>query len=120
MQSRLSNFYIVELTLTHANHDDNTIPLLREVNEKLVANSFMNGLKNSELRIIVKRRKYERLKDAKKEELVKSATTVSDMCHIRGRYPSSKMLIAVILEAGQREVFTIIIIIIIAIGDQIT
>lgn len=45
--------------------DDNTIQILRPINEKSEISSFANGLQNSELRTIIKARNYATLRPYK-------------------------------------------------------
>lgn len=53
-----------ELTLAQAGSDENLLKLLRPVNETLAINSFCNGLKNNELRTILKARNCTTIKEA--------------------------------------------------------
>lgn len=55
---------LTDLTLAQAGDDENLLSSLRIVNEKLAINSFCNGLKNHELRTILKARNCKTLKDA--------------------------------------------------------
>lgn len=71
----------INLTLSQADGNDNTIPILREVNEKLAINAFANGLRNSELRTIMKARDYSKLKDAIVGAKDSERLTVSSSSH---------------------------------------
>lgn len=79
----------INLTLAEAGDDDNAVTVLQEVNEKLAINAFSNGLKNSELRTIIKARNFSKLKDAinsaKEEELIKTCNNsqVTNLFHTR-------------------------------------
>lgn len=77
----------INLTLSQADGNDNRIPILREVNEKIAINAFSNGLKNSELRTIVKARDYSTLKDAivgaKDEERLSVSSSSHSVFHAR-------------------------------------
>nr|XP_022915548.1 uncharacterized protein MAL13P1.304-like [Onthophagus taurus] len=55
---------LTDLTFAQAGDDENLLSSLRIVNEKLAINSFCNGLKNHELRTILKARNCKTLKDA--------------------------------------------------------
>lgn len=83
----------LELTLAQADGNDAAVPVLRQVNEKLAINAFANGLRDGELRTIIKARDYKELKDAvsgaKDEE--KSRVTLnnsSSVFHMRNRQSS--------------------------------
>lgn len=78
------------LTLAQANNDDEALQTLRPVNEQIAISSFCNGLKNHELRTIVKARNCKTLKDAistaKNEDKNKPST--SNIYHFN-RYRNS-------------------------------
>lgn len=75
------------LTITQADGNDSSIPILRSVNEKIAINVFANGLKNSELRTVIKARNYTLLKDAiigaKDEEKIKNFNPISTTFHMQ-------------------------------------
>lgn len=77
---------LVDLTITQAEGDENSIAILRGVNEKIAVNSFAKGLQNHDLRTIIKARNYNRLNEAiqgaKDEEL---PTSNAQVFHVRGR-----------------------------------
>lgn len=77
---------LVDLTITQADGNENYVPILRGINEKIAVNSFANGLRNSDLRTIIKARNYNQLNEAiqgaKDEELPKDNAQVF---HARGR-----------------------------------
>jgi hypothetical protein len=83
---------LLDLTIAESENNANAATILREVNEKLALNAFSNGLKNSDLRTIIKSRNYNKLKDAvlaaKEEELVQTSGSSqgSNIFHMRGRY----------------------------------
>lgn len=52
-----------DLTLSQAGDDDNLLISLRGVNEKIAINSFCNGVRNHDLRTILKSRNCKSLKD---------------------------------------------------------
>lgn len=78
---------LTNLTLAQADGDQNKIAILKEVNEKLAINAFSNGLRNSELRTIIKARNYSSLKDAivgaKDEETLKLSNSQHSAFHLR-------------------------------------
>ncbi|KAI4470028.1 hypothetical protein MML48_1g03798 [Holotrichia oblita] len=53
-----------DLTLAQAENDENLVKSLRSVNEKIALNSFCNGIRNHELRTILKARNCTTLKEA--------------------------------------------------------
>ncbi|KAJ3651512.1 hypothetical protein Zmor_017547 [Zophobas morio] len=55
---------VTELTIAQANGDQQVLDVLRLANEKIAINVFSNGLRNTELRTIVKARNYSKLSDA--------------------------------------------------------
>lgn len=55
---------MVDLTLAQAENDENAVKVLSKINEKVAINAFANGLKNHELRTIIKARNFDNLKDA--------------------------------------------------------
>lgn len=63
----------VNLTITQSEGKEDAVQILNGVNEKLAINAFANGLRNSDLRTVVKARNYSKLSDAiqgaKDEEL---------------------------------------------------
>lgn len=77
---------LVDLTITQADGNENSVTILREVNEKIAIHSFANGLQNHDLRTIIKARNYNKLNEAiqgaKDEELPKRDAQIF---HIRGR-----------------------------------
>lgn len=54
----------VNLTITQSEGDEKAEKVLSKVNEKVAINSFANGLRNHELRTVIKARNYDTLKDA--------------------------------------------------------
>lgn len=78
------------LTITQADGNDTSIPILRSVNEKIAINVFANGLKNSELRTVIKARDYTLLKDAiigaKDEEKIKNFNPISTTFHMQTQH----------------------------------
>lgn len=80
---------MTELTISQANGNDQNINVLKSVNEKAAVNIFANGLRDSDLRTIVKARNYQKLTDAisgaKDEERVgPSSSSSPQMFHMRG------------------------------------
>lgn len=81
----------LDLTISQADNDSAALDVLRQVNEKIAINTFANGLRNSEIRTIIKARNYSNLKDAvasaKEEELVKNSYQTSNpkLFHFRQR-----------------------------------
>lgn len=55
---------MLNLTISQSDGKPESVTILRETNEKLAINSFANGLRDSELRTIVKSRNFLSLKDA--------------------------------------------------------
>lgn len=84
----------LNLTLAQADGKENSLTVLREVNENLAIHAFSNGLKNSELRTVIKARNYSSLKDAisgaKDEERQKGANSVHNSFHMRVQNNSSR------------------------------
>lgn len=78
----------VNLTIAQADGNSNNAAILRVANEKLAINVFSNGLKNSELRTVIKARNYSTLKEAivgaKDEERLISSNQ-SGFFHMRTR-----------------------------------
>lgn len=54
----------MDLTITQSEDDENKVGILQKVNERIAVNSFSNGLRNTELRTIIKARNYTKLSDA--------------------------------------------------------
>ncbi|KAI4458042.1 hypothetical protein MML48_7g00012308 [Holotrichia oblita] len=52
------------VTITQARDDENALKCLREVNQKIVINSFCNGVRNHELRTLIKARNCVTLSEA--------------------------------------------------------
>lgn len=79
---------LLDLTIAESDNNADAATILRQVNEKLALNAFSNGLKNNDLKTIIKSRNYDKLKDAvmaaKEEELVQ--TSGSSIFHMRGRH----------------------------------
>lgn len=77
---------MVDLTISQAEGDQNSMQILTGVNEKLAINAFANGLNNNNLRTIVKARNYSKLSEAirgaKDEELPRDESHIFNM---RGR-----------------------------------
>ena len=69
---------IYKFNVNQAEGNEASTSILRDVNEKLAINAFSNGLRNGELRTIIKARNYSALKDAtvgvKGEETLKIQT----------------------------------------------
>lgn len=82
------------LTLAQADGKEDSLSVLRDVNEKLAIHAFSNGLKNSELRTVIKARNYSSLKDAisgaKDEERQKGANSVHNSFHMRVQNNSNR------------------------------
>lgn len=78
---------LVNLTLSQADGDDEAVKVLTKVNEKIAINTFANGLKNSEIRTIIKARNYDTLKDAvcAASEVDNSNIQNSQVFHARGK-----------------------------------
>lgn len=82
---------MLDLTISQADNDDKAISILKSVNEKIAINTFASGLRDSDLRTIVKARNYSNLKDAiigaKEEEIVKnsSSTSGSNLFYSQGK-----------------------------------
>lgn len=55
---------LYELTLAQSEHEDTLVESLNKVNEKIAINTFANGLRNSELRTIIKARNFKTLREA--------------------------------------------------------
>lgn len=76
-----------ELTLAQAGSDDTLLKSLRSVNEQIAINSFCNGIRNHDVRMIVKARHCATLKEAintaKDEE--KSKPSTSNVFHFNNR-----------------------------------
>ena len=89
-----------DLTLAQSEGDENLLKSLRKVNEKIAVNSFANGIRNHDVRLIVKARNCATLREAitvaKDEEISKASS--SNVFHFqnnrghhnsRSRYPRS-------------------------------
>lgn len=80
----IENLFL-NLTLTQADGNEASTSILRNVNENLAINAFSNGLRNGELRTIIKARNYSTLKDAivgaKGEEIIKNSNPVNNAFH---------------------------------------
>lgn len=80
---------LVNLTLAQAEGDDNAMKILTNVNEKVAINTFANGLRNRELRTIIKARNYQSLKaaigGAKDEDRSNVDNNQAEMLHMRGK-----------------------------------
>lgn len=62
--------------------------VLRGVNEKIAISTFANGLRNAELRTIIKSRNYQTLNDAivgAKEEICSNNVSSSSVYHIKNK-----------------------------------
>lgn len=85
---------LLDLTLSQAEDNDDAIPILQAVNEKLAITAFSSGLRNSELRTLVKARNFSKLKDAincaREEELMRSDNSPhsSNLFHSRAYRPN--------------------------------
>lgn len=79
---------LFDLTTAQAENDATALGVLRKINEKIAINAFTNGLRNNELKTIVKARDYKCLKDAvtgaKEEELNVGPYTGNKVFHIKG------------------------------------
>lgn len=95
----------LNLTLAQADGKENSLTVLREVNEKLAIHAFSNGLKNNELRTVIKARNYSSLKDAisgaKDEERQNGANSVHNSYHMRMQNNSNRFN-----NRGRRSRFT--------------
>lgn len=84
----------LNLTLAQADGNDNNLSVLRGINEKLAIHAFSNGLKNSEVRTVIKARDYSSLKDAilgaKEEEKQKTASIHVNSFHMRSQNNSTR------------------------------
>lgn len=80
---------LLDLTLAQAEGDDNALKILTKVNEKVAINTFACGLRNQELRTIIKARNYQSLKEAicgaKDEDRSNSDNNQSQVLHMRGK-----------------------------------
>lgn len=83
---------MVDLTLAQADNDENAIKALSKINEKLAVNAFAKGLKNHELRTIIKARNFDKLNEAVcaaveegREIGEASPRTDSQVFHMRGK-----------------------------------
>ncbi|XP_057670057.1 putative uncharacterized protein DDB_G0286901 [Diorhabda carinulata] len=83
---------LVNLTLAQADGDSGAVKILRVANEKIAINAFANGLRNHELRTVIKARNYAKLKDAisgaKDEEISKKASSSAQVFHTRNKSDS--------------------------------
>lgn len=70
----------VNLTITQSEGNENAIQILNGVNEKLAISAFTNGLRDKDLKIVVKARNYSKLSEAiqgaKDEELPKQESQI--------------------------------------------
>lgn len=55
---------LTDLTITQSEGNETALKILGDVNEKIAINSFANGLRNNDLRTIIKARNYSKLADA--------------------------------------------------------
>lgn len=55
---------MMKLTMSQTNGDEDTTAVIRKANEKIAINIFSNGLRQRDIRTIIKARKYEYIKDA--------------------------------------------------------
>ncbi|XP_057669912.1 uncharacterized protein LOC130902096 [Diorhabda carinulata] len=82
----------IELYDAQADGDGGAVKILRVANEKIAINTFANGLRNHELRTVIKARNYAKLKDAisgaKDEEISKKASSSSQVFHTRNKSDS--------------------------------
>lgn len=69
---------MTNLTLEQANGSDEAMQIFAKTNEKIAINTFANGLKDANIKTIIKARNYDRLSDAisgaKDEEITKNST----------------------------------------------
>lgn len=75
---------LVNLCIAQSDGNENSLNVLRPVNEKTAISTFANGLRNSELRTILKARNYDTLKDAiagAKDEEKARISTNSNVFH---------------------------------------
>lgn len=83
---------LIDLTISQADGNDDSIPILRNVNEKLAINAFANGLQSNDLRTIIKARNYSKLGDAirgaKDEVLARNDS--QPVFHFRSRGSNSR------------------------------
>lgn len=78
---------LVDLTITQSNGNQDAIKILRPINEKIAINTFANGLRNSDLKTIVKARDYAILGDAiqgAKDEEISFRNSGDQVLHMRG------------------------------------
>lgn len=79
-----------DLSLAQAGNDEDLLKVLRPVNEKIAINSFCNGIRNHELKTILKSRNCQTLKDAinvaTDEELNTPSKSNVFYCNKRGNY----------------------------------
>lgn len=78
---------LMNLTISQADDDADSLPILSKVNEKLAITAFANGLQNHELRTIIKARNYlklgEAIRGAKDEELNTRRQDTHQVFHFR-------------------------------------
>lgn len=81
----------LDLTIAESNGNQNSLNILQGINEKLAINSFSNGLRNNDLRIIVKARNYQNLKDAiigaqeEEKTIASSSSKGNNLFYSRGK-----------------------------------
>lgn len=80
---------MIDLTLAQSDGDDNAATVLAVANEKIAINAFANGLYDNEIKLIVKSRNYNKLRDAiagaQDEEISKTSST-SQVFHFKNKY----------------------------------
>lgn len=80
---------MVNLTLAQSDGDNDVAAILSAANEKIAINAFANGLRDEDLKTIVKARNCPKLKDALRvaldEETAKKNTNTHQVFHMRGR-----------------------------------
>lgn len=80
---------LVNLTIAQSDGNNDVLKILRGTNEKIAINSFANGLRNNDLRTVIKARNYSKLSDAisgaKDEEVAKRTPSSSQVFHMRGK-----------------------------------
>lgn len=77
---------LTDLTIAQSEGDEKAMEILGKVNERIAINSFANGLRNNDLRTIVKARNYSKLADAiqgAKDEEIPSMNN-GQVFHTRG------------------------------------
>lgn len=84
---------LVNLTIAQSDGDAEVSSILRKTNERTAVVTFANGLRNSELRTIIKARNYNALKDAiagAKDEQKTKGSDNSNVFYYRQNYNSAR------------------------------